>query len=114
MVKTMKRINRILDNRDFQRLIKVNKTLSNKSFIVFYDKNKLQHTRIGISVGAKTGSAVVRNKIKRQIRMMVNQLLDLSLKIDIVVMIRSNYLNCDYKTNKEELQKIFKKIKEVD
>ena len=114
MVKTMKRLNRILDNKDFQKLIKSNQSFSNKSFVVFYQKNNLKRTRVGISIGVKIGGAVMRNKVKRQIRMMSYQLLNLATPIDIVIMVRSGYQKLDYKTNKEELAKLFKKINEVD
>lgn len=113
MVKTMKRINRLLANQDFQKLIKANKSFSNKSFVVFYKKNQLDHARIGISVSTKMGGAVIRNKIKRQVRMMINQNFDLSTNKDIVIIVRGGYSKLTYAKNKEELITLFKKIKEV-
>jgi ribonuclease P protein component len=113
MVITMKRINRLLSNQDFQKLIKGNLSFANKSFIVFHKKNLLDHARIGISVSTKMGGAVIRNKIKRQVRMMITQEFDLSLNKDIVIIVRSGYAKQTYLKNKEELITLFKKIKEV-
>jgi ribonuclease P protein component len=113
MVKTMKKINRLLSNRDFQKLIKNSKSFSNKSYIVFSQKNQLDHIRIGISVSTKLGGAVARNKIKRQVRMMLNNTVDLSIKKDIVIIVKSGYAKNTYIKNKEELITLFKKINEV-
>jgi ribonuclease P protein component len=113
MVKTMKKINRLLSNRDFQKLIKNSKSFSNKSYIVFSQKNQLNHIRIGISVSTKLGGAVARNKIKRQVRMMLNNTVDLSIKKDFVVIVKSGYAKNTYIKNKEELITLFKKINEV-
>ena len=113
MVKTMKKINRLLSNLDFQKLIKNSKSFSNKSYIVFYHKNQIDHIRIGISVSTKLGGAVARNKIKRQVRMMLNQTIDLNLKKDIVIIVKSGYATNTYIKNKEELITLFKKINEV-
>jgi ribonuclease P protein component len=113
MVKTMKKINRLLSNLDFQKLIKNSKSFSNKSYIVFYHKNQIEHIRIGISVSTKLGGAVARNKIKRQVRMMLNQTIDLNLKKDIVIIVKSGYAKNTYIKNKEELITLFKKINEV-
>jgi ribonuclease P protein component len=113
MVKTMKKINRLLSNRDFQKLIKNSKSFSNKAYIVFSQKNQLDHIRIGISVSTKLGGAVARNKIKRQVRMMVTQKVDLNIKKDIVIIVKSGYAKNTYIKNKEELITLFKKINEV-
>ena len=114
MVLTMKRINRLLSNRDFQRLIKSNKNVSNKSFIVFYQPNQLGHARVGISTSNKLGGAVVRNKIRRQIRMMVSQNLELNQQLDILIIVRSNYLKLNFKSNVVEFVKLINKLKEVE
>ena len=113
MVKTMKKINRLLSNQDFQKLIKNAKSFSNKSYIVFHAKNQLDHIRIGISVSTKLGGAVIRNKIKRQVRMMLNQSIDLTINKDIVIIVKSGYAKNNYVKNKEELSTLFKKINEV-
>jgi ribonuclease P protein component len=113
MVKTMKKINRLLSNQDFQKLIKNAKSFSNKSYIVFFAKNQLDHIRVGISVSTKLGGAVIRNKTKRQVRMMLNQEIDLTIHKDIVIIVKSGYDKNTYIKNKEELITLFKKINEV-
>ena len=61
---------RLLKSDDFLYLKEKPNKLSSKFFIAYYknQKNNLKTSRIGISVSKKVGNAVVRNKIKRQIR----------------------------------------------
>ena len=69
----MKKEFRVRKNEDFSRIIKKKQSMANRSFIIYYLKNDLDHARIGISVSKKLGKAVIRNKIKRQVRMMLQQ-----------------------------------------
>lgn len=48
--------------------------MANRTFIIYYLKNDIGHARIGISVSKKLGKAVIRNKIKRQVRMIVKEI----------------------------------------
>lgn len=61
------------------------------SFSVFYTPNQLNHVRIGISVSSKIGNAVVRARIRRQIRAMVNLLDVLHKPYDIVIIARNGF-----------------------
>ena len=72
----MKKEYRVKKNEDFSLIIKEKQSLANRSFIIYYRKNDYPNARVGISVSKKIGKAVVRNKIKRQVRMMVQQTID--------------------------------------
>lgn len=84
--------------------------MANRSFIVYYLKNDLDHARIGISVSKKLGKAIVRNKIKRQVRMMVREAIDLNSNYDYIVIVRNKYLDLDFNSNLKELKYLYKKI----
>lgn len=102
-------------NEDFQRLIKKQVFVSNKTFTIYFQKNDLGNSRFGISVGKKHGNAVLRNKVKRQVRMMIDNLFTFSKSYDYVLMIRANYFEQDYATNLGELEKLVARInKEVN
>ena len=79
----MKKEYRIKKNEDFQSIIKDKKSVINAKFVVYYKVNE-EHLRVGISVSKKLGHAVVRNKIKRQVRMMVQEVFDKSQKKDLL------------------------------
>ena len=95
----MKKQFRITKNEEFQKIIKAKKFVSNPSFTVYYRPRFLEHSRIGISVGKKLGSAVVRNRIKRQVRMMCLEITEFKENYDCVIMVRNQYQMLDYASN---------------
>ena len=78
----MKKEFRVRKNEDFSRIIKKKQSMANRSFIIYYLKNDLDHARIGISVSKKLGKAVIRNKIKRQVRMMLQQTINFNSNLN--------------------------------
>ena len=57
------------------------------------------------------GNAVVRNKIKRQVRMMVDELFDFTEKFDTIIIVRPKYHQENYGNNKKGLERLKKKVK---
>lgn len=107
----MKVINRIRANEEFVLTVRKGKTLKESSYVVHYKKNELNICRIGISVSKKIGNAVVRNRIKRQIRAMCGLLVDFSNhSYDVVIVTRAEFLKRDFASNKEALCKILSEI----
>jgi ribonuclease P protein component len=106
----MKKEYRLKRNEDFQTVIKKNNNLANSSFAAYYSINDLGKTRVGISVSSKLGIAVIRNKIKRQIRMMTKEAIDFSNSIDIIFIVRKGYLSKNYADNLYEMKKLVEKI----
>ena len=45
----MKKEFRVRKNEDFSRIIKKKQSMANRSFIIYYLKNDLDHARIGIA-----------------------------------------------------------------
>ena len=105
----MKKENRIKKNEEFQSIIKHNKSKSNRYYVLYYATRKHDHDRIGISVG-KSGNAVVRNKIKRQVRMMLQELCDFNSGYDYILIIRKNYDISQYQQNKKELSLLYNSV----
>lgn len=106
----MKKENRVKSNLDFQTIINKRKSVVSKQFVVYYLKNNLDHYRVGISVSKKLGNAVVRNKIKRQVRDIIANNFDSTLSIDYVVIVRKNYLYKTFDENKQDLIKLKNRI----
>lgn len=99
----MKAINRIKKSEDFAFAIKNGTAKRNGSFVVHICKNDLSYLRVGVSVSSKLGHAVTRNRIKRQMRAMCKELLDLNKSYDIVIVAKNDFLNHTYCENKEQL-----------
>ena len=106
----MKKEYRVKKNEDFSYIIKHKQSLANRSFIIYYVKNDLNHARIGISVSKKLGKAVIRNKIKRQVLMIVQQTINFNDNYDYIVIVRNKYLDLDFISNLNELKYLYKKI----
>ena len=103
----MKVINRIKANEEFVLTVRQGKTLKSPAYVVHYLKTERHICRIGISVSKQLGNAVVRNKIKRQVRAMCNSLINYSdYTFDVVIVVKQKYLSEDFENNKQAL-KIF-------
>lgn len=101
---------RIRKNEEFSKIVANKESIASGSFVLYYIEAKEEYARIGISVSKKMGNAVVRNKIKRQIRMMLNEVYDYkSGKLDLIIIARNKYLNNTYNDNKNDLEKLIKK-----
>lgn len=106
----MKKDYRVRKNEDFGVIIRKKQSIASKTFIIYYLKNDIDHARVGISVSKKLGNAVVRNKIKRQIRMMVQDVFDFDNKYDYIVIVRNNYLNNNFESNKKDMLYLYNKM----
>ena len=105
----MKVINRIKNSNDFGETIKNGKTAKNSSFVIHYLNNNLNYTRVGISVSKKMGNAVTRNRVKRQIRAMIDSLINYDLNaLDIIVIARQDFLGKSFDQNKNYLNELLR------
>ncbi|MDD6262148.1 MAG: ribonuclease P protein component [Clostridiales bacterium] len=92
------------DNRDFQRLYHRGKKCVSGMFAVYYRRNGGTADRIGITAGTKLGCAVVRNRIRRQIREIVRlSAEDISPGYDIVIVARSRAIGKAWQDQRADL-----------
>lgn len=69
----MKKYETIKSTRKFNEIINIGNKVKSKYFILCsVENNDIDFPMFGVAVGKKTGNAVERNKIKRQIRHLVN------------------------------------------
>lgn len=59
---------RLRKNIEFKRVYNGGKNFWNRNLILYIKKNKLEESRLGITITKKIGNAVVRNKIRRRIK----------------------------------------------
>ena len=100
----MKVINRIKKSDDFLLTIKKGKTYRSDAYTIHISNNPYSYTRVGISVSSKLGNAVVRNRIKRQVRAMCDSIIEYTKQsIDIVIVVRKPFLDGVFNDNKSQL-----------
>ena len=107
----MKKKYRVKKAGEFQTIIEHRKFVSCPSFVLYVKARKEEHSRIGISVGKKLGNAVVRNKIKRQVRMMFQEIYDFDENFDGILIVMKKFLEQSYSDNKKDLESLIKKVK---
>ncbi len=106
----MKKVLRIKDNREFQAIIQTKQFVSSSCFSIYYVDKKEKYARVGISAPTKIGNAVVRNKVKRQVRMMIQEISPFKEDFDSIIIVKKNYLNNSFQENYEELNSNYKKV----
>lgn len=109
----MKKINIVKKNTEFSRIIGLKRSYANNCFVVNYDINSLNIPKFGISVSKKLGNAVVRNKIKRQVK----NIIDTNKKVyqnnlNYIIIVRQGAVVTTYQEKERALIELFNKIKE--
>lgn len=106
----MKKINIIKSNDEYNRIIKNIKPYKTRELIVFIEKKQVDKYRFGFSVSKKIGNAVTRNKIKRQLK----SILDKNIyenNFNCIIMVRKGYLDSNYLDIEKSLTEIVKKFR---
>lgn len=106
----MKKINVLKESKDFEKIIKNNKSFKSKYFFIYVQRHDENIYHFGLSVGKKIGNAVRRNKVKRQLREIISEN-DYQKNFDCIIIVRREINNVDFQEMKKELNEMFKKIK---
>ncbi|HHT37988.1 MAG TPA: ribonuclease P protein component [Mollicutes bacterium] len=106
----MKKINIIRKSKEFAKMIKNRHYYSNRFFIIYIMKKSEKYFRFGISIPKKVGKSVIRNKIKRQIKSIIDNNKKFNRDLDYVIIVRKEILNLKYKEMAESLNLLLSKI----
>lgn len=106
----MKKEYRLKKEKDIQNVFYHKNSKANKQFIVYLlEKKNQQHCRICLSVSKKLGNAVIRNNIKRKIRVAIKNLSDdIKENYDIIIIARQPIITMDVESIQNSLLHVFK------
>ncbi len=106
---------RVKSKQDFQFIISKKKSVSNKTYVLYYQPRKEDHARFGVSVGKKLGNAVFRNKWKRQLRMLLQETVHFDqCPVDGVIIVRKSFTTQSFQENKICLESLLNKVYNKD
>lgn len=109
----MKKKEIIKKNDEFAKIISEGKKIKNDYYKIFYKYNKNNH--FGISIPTKTGNAVIRNKLKRQIKNIIdNNKKSIQTNYDYVIIIKKSILELNYQQKENNLVNLLLKIGETN
>lgn len=106
-------VHRLKENRDFRRVFRRGKSVASAHFVLYWNKNRESHFRVGFSVSKKVGNAVERNRLKRLLRECfhsVAQETELG-PVDFVIVCRPKVKGQPFAVVQEDIRKLLRKAK---
>ena len=102
----------IKKNREFRYIYNHGESLANRHLVCYkYPKREETH-RFGVSISGKVGHAVVRNRIKRQIKEILREFYDeISDEYDIIFIVRVRCNEADFRQIRKSTYDILRKQK---
>ncbi len=108
----MKRRFRLRNTTDFKRVRATGKAYTHPFFVLLVTEGESDHSRFGISVQRKYGSAVERNLVKRRIRSIATPWMEKTERMwDGIVIIKNQARQAEYNQLQEALASLFIKAR---
>lgn len=108
----MKKTEMIKDKDYFSHIIRNGIYNKDKNFVIYSVKNETNKTFFGIAIKKSIGSAVLRNKLKRQTRAIIDNNRNLfNFNKDYIIMIRDRTKESNYQEMNDSLVNIMKGMK---
>lgn len=106
----MKKYEVVKEHKEFDDIIENGKYCKSKNFVIYNKESNFGFPRFGLAVGKKIGNAVTRNKVKRQLRMLLTTNKNLfSNKQDYIIIVKRSILMSKYSDLDIELKEIMGK-----
>jgi len=110
----MKKKQIIKKNEDFKKILDQKKVYRNNYFNIYIERNFNKENKFGLSVSKKVGNAVIRNKIKRQLKSIIDSKKDFQNYHDYIIIVKRSVLETNYLEMKNELLKLINKIDQLE
>ena len=105
----MKKTQIVRKNHEFQSIINSrNETVS--KYVVLYKRKNDNGLRVGISISKKFANAVNRNKYKRKVKSILDNLGLWDKKLDVVLIVREPFMQLSFEEMQIKIKKIFERV----
>jgi len=105
----MKKYEIVKEHKDFDNIINTGKYKKGKYFVIYNKDNNLDIKRFGIAVSKKNGSAVIRNRMKRITREILNKNKNMFKNSnDYIIIVKRNALDYTFNALEEDILNIIK------
>ena len=110
---SLKKIEMIKSHREFTEIIQKEKYIKNHDFSIYIRKGKYSYPHFGIAVSKKLGNAVTRNKLKRRMRMILDEWKkDLKYNEDYIIIMKESTKNLSFEEMRNSVLKLTSKRRE--
>ncbi len=107
----MKKEYSIKKSREIDAIIHERKSVGNKYFVIYTKKNnETNHFRFALSIGKKYGIAVERNLMKKRIREVIKDSLDIIKHLDYIIVIKKDSNQLTYQEINSSIKKLLRKV----
>ncbi|CDN40355.1 ribonuclease P protein component [Mycoplasma amphoriforme] len=107
----MKKKFRLTERKVFASITKSKKKVFSQKYLIHFQENSLPHIRIAIITNkVNFKSAVVRNKIKRQVRTFFDCIQNKNHSLDLLLIINTAFLTGQYDANKKDFLNLINKV----
>lgn len=105
----MKKRNILKENREYNRIIQNGKPFYYKDYVIYLEKHDDSIYKFGFSVGKKIGNAVCRNKIKRQLKNILDEKVYQN-GFNCIIIVRKGILNKPFIERRSNLLEAIEKL----
>jgi ribonuclease P protein component len=109
-INSFDRSRRITKKSDFSRLRKHAKKWVSRHWILFYSKNEVEQPRLAVTISARYGNAVARNKLRRLLREMFRLNQDKFPGFDLHFIAKQKPAQLEFSRYKKELHEDFQRM----
>lgn len=105
----MKKMNILKKNEEFSRIIKNTKPYKYRDYIIYKEMHNLKTSHFGISVGKKVGNAVTRNRIRRQIKSIIDKI-PYKNNINCIIIVKKEITERSFQEMENDLKEVMSRV----
>lgn len=104
---------RLRQRSDFNKVYRFGRSVANRQFVIYKMPHRgIEHFQVGISISKKIGHAVLRNRLKRQIKEIIRlEAQHIKRQVQFIVIVRNQAVSLNYDGLQKSLIHILKKAR---